>query len=62
MVSQSRPFRSPRSPKQIQEEAVELALAGRWEDAVEVNLEGLDIDANDVSTKTHAYCSKKPSR
>jgi tetratricopeptide (TPR) repeat protein len=49
MVSQSQSYQSPRSFKKIAEDAVEHALAGRWESAVEVNLEGLEIDANDGS-------------
>jgi hypothetical protein len=49
MVSHSQPLHNPRSFKQLQEDAVEHALAGRWEEAVDVNLEGLDIDADNVS-------------
>jgi tetratricopeptide (TPR) repeat protein len=49
MVTQSQSFESPRSLKNIQEDAVEHALAGRWEAAIEVNLEGLVIDSENVS-------------
>lgn len=49
MVTQSQSFETPRSFKELQEDAVEHALAGRWEAAVEVNLEGLDIDSENVS-------------
>ena len=49
MVTQSQSFESPRSLKNIQEDAVQHALAGRWEAAVEVNLEGLDVDSENVS-------------
>ncbi|MEE8045833.1 MAG: CDC27 family protein [Dehalococcoidia bacterium] len=49
MVSHSQSFQSPRSFKKIEENAVEHALAGRWEEAVEVNLEGLEIEAENVS-------------
>ena len=45
MVTQSQSFETIRSLKKIQEDAVEHALADRWEAAVEVNLEGLDIDS-----------------
>ena len=48
MVIQSQSFQSPRSFKKIEEEAIEHALAGRWEEAIEVNLEGADIDSNNV--------------
>ena len=49
MVTKSQSFEGPRSLNNIQEDAVEHALAGRWEAAVEVNLEGLVIDSENVS-------------
>jgi tetratricopeptide (TPR) repeat protein len=49
MVSQSQSAQNPRSFKQIREDAVEHALAGRWQEAAEANVEGLEIDPNDVS-------------
>jgi len=53
MVTKSQSFEGPRSLKNIQEDAVEdaveHALAGRWEAAIEVNLEGLVIDSENVS-------------
>ena len=49
MVSQSQSAQNPRSFKQIREDAVEHALAGRWQEAADANVEGLEIDPNDVS-------------
>lgn len=49
MVSQSQSFQNPRSFAEISENAVEHALAGRWESAVEANLEALEIDSDNVS-------------
>ena len=49
MVTKSQSFEGPRSLNNIQEDAVEHALAGRWEAAIEVNLEGLVIDSENVS-------------
>ncbi len=48
MVTQSHSFQSPRSYKKIEEDAIEFALAGRWEEAIEVNLEGAELDSNNV--------------
>ena len=48
MVSQSQAFESPRSFKTIEQEAVTLALAGQWEEAVGVNLEGIEFDPMNV--------------
>jgi len=48
MVTQSQSFQSPRSFKDVEEEAIEHALAGRWEDAIKVNLEGVELDSNSV--------------
>jgi tetratricopeptide (TPR) repeat protein len=49
MVSQSHSLDAPRTFKEIEEEAVEHALAGRWDEAVESNLLGLGIDSENVS-------------
>ncbi|MBT4126750.1 MAG: tetratricopeptide repeat protein [Chloroflexi bacterium] len=48
MVTQSQSFQSPRSFKKIEEEAIEHALAGRWEEAADVNIEGIEQDENNV--------------
>jgi hypothetical protein len=48
MVTQSQSFQTPRSFKKIQEEAIEHALAGRWEEAVDVNLEGIEQNSENV--------------
>jgi len=48
MVTQSQSFQSPRSFKKIEEDAIEHALAGRWEEAIEVNLEGIDLVSDNV--------------
>ena len=48
MVTQRQSFQNPRPFKTIEEEAIEHALAGRWEDAVDVNLEGANQDPNSV--------------
>ena len=48
MVGQSQSFESSRSFKTIEQEAVAHALAGRWEEAGEVNLEGIEFDSTDV--------------
>ncbi|MBT3994403.1 MAG: hypothetical protein HOF01_01235 [Chloroflexi bacterium] len=50
MVTQSQSFQNPRSFKIIEEEAVEHALAGRWEDAVDSNIEALEVDSENVSS------------
>jgi hypothetical protein len=49
MVTQSQSFQSPRSFKKIEEDAIEHALAGRWLEAVEVNIEGAEIDPENVA-------------
>lgn len=49
MVSQSHSFGSPRSFKIIEKEAIAHALAGRWEEAVSANLDGIEVYADDVS-------------
>ena len=51
MVSHSRPFESSRSFKKIEEEAIACALAGRWEEAVKVNLEGIELDPANVGCR-----------
>lgn len=56
MVSQSRSFGPYRSFKTIEQEAIAHALAGRWEEAVEVNLEGIDFD--DASVGCHNRLAK----
>ncbi|MBC8453278.1 MAG: CDC27 family protein [Chloroflexi bacterium] len=48
MVTQSQSFPTPRSFKTIQEEAIEHALAGRWKEAIGVNLEGIEHDSDNV--------------
>ena len=48
MVTQSQSFQTPRSFKKIEEEAIEHALAGRWEEAITVNLEWTQIDSENV--------------
>lgn len=48
MVTLSQSFHNPRSFKKIEEEAIEHALAGRWEEAVEVNLEGIEADDRNI--------------
>ncbi|MDP6666571.1 MAG: tetratricopeptide repeat protein [Dehalococcoidia bacterium] len=48
MVSQRQPSQSPRSFKKIEEEAIDHALSGRWEEALAVNHEGLQTDPNNV--------------
>ncbi len=48
MVSQSRFLETHRSFKKIEQEAIAHALAGRWLEAVEVNLEGIDFDDENV--------------
>ncbi|MCH7971479.1 MAG: CDC27 family protein [Chloroflexi bacterium] len=51
MVSESRSLGSPRSFKTIEQEAIAHALAGRWEEAVEINLEGIKFDATNVGCR-----------
>lgn len=48
MVSLSQHYGSPRSLKEIEQEAIDHALAGRWEKAVESNLEGNTVDPQNV--------------
>jgi tetratricopeptide (TPR) repeat protein len=48
MVIQRQSFETPRSFKKIEEEAIEHALAGRWEEAVDVNIEGMNQDENNI--------------
>ena len=48
MVTQRQSFQSPRLFKTIEKEAIDHALAGRWEDAIDVNLEGVYIDSGSV--------------
>jgi hypothetical protein len=60
MVSQSRSFGSSRSFKTIEEEAISHALAGRWEEAVEVNLEGIEVD--DLNVGCHNRLGKALNR
>lgn len=48
MVSLSHPNQFPRLLKEIEKEAIEHALAGRWEKAVESNLEGSAVDPDNV--------------
>lgn len=48
MVTQSQSFQTPRSFKKIEEEAIDHALAGRWSEAVDVNLEGIEQDAENI--------------
>ena len=56
MVSQSRSFGSHRSFKEIEEEAIAHALAGRWDEAVETNLEGIEYD--DLNVGCHNRLAK----
>ena len=51
MVSQSRSFGSHRTFKTIEQEAIAHALAGRWEEAVEANLEGIGLDGFNVGCR-----------
>jgi len=51
MVGQSQSLEFPRSFKKIEQEAIALALEGRWAEAVEVNLEGIEFDATDVGCR-----------
>ena len=48
MVSQSQPLELPRSFKMIEQEAIAHALEGRWEEAIEVNLTGIEFDDANV--------------
>ena len=45
-VIQSQSFASPCLFKTIEEEAIGQPLAGRWDDAIDVNIRGVDIDYN----------------
>lgn len=56
MVSQSRSFGPHRSFKTIEEEAIAHALAGRWDEAVEANLEGIEHD--DLNVGCHNRLAK----
>ncbi|NQW20130.1 MAG: CDC27 family protein [Chloroflexi bacterium] len=48
MVTQTQQFNNPRSFKKIEDEAIDHALAGQWKDAIELNLEGLELDSNNI--------------
>ena len=48
MVSPSQPIQRPPSLEKIEKRAIDHALAGEWEQAVEVNMEGIEIDSGNV--------------
>ncbi|MDA1278425.1 MAG: tetratricopeptide repeat protein [Chloroflexi bacterium] len=49
MVSPSQPIQPPPSIEKIEKRAIDHALAGEWEQAVEVNIEGIEVDAGNVA-------------
>jgi DNA-binding SARP family transcriptional activator len=48
MVTRSQSLQPPRTIQIIEHDAIDHALAGRWEEAVKANLEGTAIDVTDI--------------